>query len=173
MAEIIYCKLTETRSRRTWQILPKQYFPNKTPVYELAVSISQYTIDRVQHPFGCIIGLYAKQLNFASTQKYYSYSGDLYSIADDPKADSGYQKYLKNRDKTPEEIEEEEAKLKSKVLYQIKNNPDIVPMSIDKDGFYIKDETFYLLTRNIYKRVNTMLTGPTGSGNFSKNICIL
>ena len=37
-------------------------------------------------------------------------------------------------------------------------------MSIDKDGFYIKDETFYLLTRNIYKRVNTMLTGPTGSG---------
>ena len=129
MVGIIYCKLTETRSRRTWQILPKQYFPNKTPVYELAVSISQYTIDRVQHPFGCIVGLYAKQLNFASTQKYYSYSGDLYSIADDPKADSGYQKYLKNRDKTPEEIEEEEAKLKSKVLYQIKNNPDIVPMS--------------------------------------------
>lgn len=173
MAEIIYCKLTETRSRRTWQILPKQYFPDKTPVYELAVSISQYTIDRVQHPFDCIVGLYAKQLNFASTQKYYSYSGDVYSIADDPKADSGYQKYLKNRDKTPEEIEEEEAKLKSKVLYQIKSNPDIVPMSIDKDGFYIKDETFYLLTRNIYKRVNTMLTGPTGSGNFSKNICIL
>ena len=163
MAEIIYCKLTETRSRRTWQILPKQYFPDKTPVYELAVSISQYTIDRVQHPFDCIVGLYAKQLNFASTQKYYSYSGDVYSIADDPKADSGYQKYLKNRDKTPEEIEEEEAKLKSKVLYQIKSNPDIVPMSIDKDGFYIKDETFYLLTRNIYKRVNTMLTGPTGS----------
>ncbi len=63
-----------------------------------------------------------------------------------------------------EEIEEEEAKLKSKVLYQIKNNPDIVPMSINKDGFYIKDETFYLLTRNIYKRVNTMLIGPTGSG---------
>ena len=58
-------------------------------------------------------------------------------------------------------------------MYQIKSNPDIVPMSIDKDGFYIKDETFYLLTRNIYKRVNTMLTGPTGSGNFSKNICIL
>lgn len=164
MAEIIYCKLTETRSRRTWQILPKQYFPDKTPVYELAVSISQYTIDRVQHPFDCIVGLYAKQLNFASTQKYYFYSGDVYSIADDPKADSGYQKYLKNRDKTPEEIEEEEAKLKSKVLYQIKSNPDIVPMSIDKDGFYIKDETFYLLTRNIYKRVNTMLTGPTGSG---------
>ena len=48
MAEIIYCELTRTRSRRTWQILPKQYFPNKTPVYELAVSISQYTIDRVQ-----------------------------------------------------------------------------------------------------------------------------
>lgn len=95
MAEIIYCKLTETRSRRTWQILPKQYFPDKTPVYELAVSISQYTIDRVQHPFDCIVGLYAKQLNFASTQKYYSYSGDVYSIADDPKADSGYQKYLK------------------------------------------------------------------------------
>ena len=47
MAEIIYCKLTETRSRRTWQILPKQYFPNKTPVYELAVSISQMILKQI------------------------------------------------------------------------------------------------------------------------------
>lgn len=164
MAEIIYCKLTSTKSRRVWQILPKQYFPNKTPIYELAVSIPQSTIDRMSHPIGCVIGIYVGSLSFASTQKYYSYSGVLYSTADDPKSDTGYQKYLANRDKTPEEIEAEEAELRSKVLYQLKSNKDIVPMSIDKDGFYINPETFYLLVRNIFKRVNTMLTGPTGSG---------
>lgn len=164
MAEIIYCKLTSTKSRRVWQILPKQYFSNKTPIYELAVSIPQSTIDRMLHPIGCVIGIYVGSLSFASTQKYYSYSGVLYSTADDPKSDTGYQKYLANRDKTPEEIEAEEAELRSKVLYQLKSNKDIVPMSIDKDGFYINPETFYLLVRNIFKRVNTMLTGPTGSG---------
>lgn len=164
MAEIIYCKLTNTKSRRVWQILPKQYFPNKTPIYELAVSIPQSTIDRMLHPIGCVIGIYVGSLSFAATQKYYSYSGVLYSTADDPKSDTGYQKYLANRDKTPEEIEAEEAELKSKVLYQLKSNTDIVPMSIDKDGFYVNTDTFYLLVRNIFKRVNTMLTGPTGSG---------
>lgn len=164
MAEIIYCKLTNTKSRRVWQILPKQYFPNKTPIYELAVSIPQSTIDRMLHPIGCVIGIYVGSLSFAATQKYYSYSGVLYSTADDPKSDTGYQKYLANRDKTPEEIEAEEAELKSKVLYQLKSNTDIVPMSIDKDGFYVNTDTFYLLVRNIFKCVNTMLTGPTGSG---------
>lgn len=164
MAKIIYCRLTNTKSRRTWQILPKQYFPDKTPIYELAVSIPQNLIDRMQHPIGCVIGIYATNLNFAASQKYYSYSGILFSTADDPKADTGYQNYLSNRDKTPEEIEAEEAALKSKVLYQLRSNPDIAPMSIDKDGFFINPNTFYLLARNIFKHVNTMLTGPTGSG---------
>lgn len=164
MVEIIYCKLTNTKSRRVWQILPKQYFPDKTPIYELAVSIPQATVDRMQHSFGCVVGLYVRSLNFAANKKYYSYNEAVYSISDDPESDTGYQKYLANKDKNFEEIEKEEAESRSKVLYQLRSNPDIMPMSIDKDGFYIEPNTFYLLVRNIFKHVNTMLTGPTGSG---------
>ena len=36
--------------------------------------------------------------------------------------------------------------------------------SIDKDGFYVSEDTWLVLARNIIKGVNTLLVGPSGTG---------
>lgn len=171
--KIIYCKLVEKNSRKIWIIEPKQYFPDRTEVYELAVSLPQTTIDRMDHPLGCVIELDSSKLKLSNTKKYYTYTNPiLEGIVDDPTNHSGYQRYLKNKDKSIEEIEAEEQKINSSLLAQLQKNSKIKPMTIESNGFYINNETFYLITRNITKSVNTMLLGPTGSGNFLRKICM-
>ena len=40
----------------------------------------------------------------------------------------------------------------------------INPLSLEHDGFYLEDNMFKILYRNIDKQINTLLLGPTGSG---------
>lgn len=43
----------------------------------------------------------------------------------------------------------------------------INPISLEHDGFYLEDNLFKILYRNILKQYNTLLVGPTGSGKTS------
>lgn len=162
---IIYCKLTEKSSRKVWVIEPKQFYPDKTEIYPLSVSLASTVIDRIEHPIGCVIGLYSSKLTLASTKKYYSYSGEKCAeVYDDPISGPGYQRYIRNRDKTPEEIAAEEAKISKTLLSHLLRDTQTKPLTIEQHGFYIEDDKYYLLVRNIKKVVNTLLLGPTGSG---------
>lgn len=163
---IIYCKLTEKSSRKVWVIEPKQFYPDKTEIYPLSVSLASTVIDRIEHPIGCVIGLYSSKLTLASTKKYYSYSGEKCAeVYDDPVSGPGYQRYIRNRDKTPEEIAAKEAKISKTLLSHLLRDTQTKPLTIEQHGFYIEDDKYYLLVRNIKKVVNTLLLGPTGSGN--------
>lgn len=55
---------------------------------------------------------------------------------------------------------------KTKVTYlsKLRARPEFNVPSIKDDGFYVEDNTWYLLLRNILNQVNTMLIGPTGTG---------
>lgn len=163
--KIIYCKLQEKKSRRVWIVEPDQYFPNKTPLFSLAVSLPQTLIDRIEHPLDCVIGLKASALALSNTKKYYIYSGVIIpEVYDDPKECKGYQTYLKNKGKTPEEIEAEEKRVSSSLLAALKASTQITPPTVEQTGFYIQDDLFYLIVRNIKRTINTLLLGECGTG---------
>lgn len=63
-------------------------------------------------------------------------------------------------DKPGDPVEEKEPTF----LDDLKANFTKVKPSISKDGFYVKDSDWMILIRNIKQHVNTLITGPTGSG---------
>ena len=60
----------------------------------------------------------------------------------------------------------EEPKL-PKTLYETLKEDVCKRPTIEEDGFFIKDEDWLILLRNIKQKVNTLMTGPTGSGKTS------
>lgn len=57
-----------------------------------------------------------------------------------------------------------EEKVKKTLLVKMQSNPELVPPTIKKNGFYVETDNWYLLLRNILNQVNTLLIGPTGTG---------
>ena len=55
----------------------------------------------------------------------------------------------------------------SKTLYETLKRDVCKRPTIEEDGFFIKDEDWLILLRNIKQKVNTLMTGPTGSGKTS------
>ena len=53
---------------------------------------------------------------------------------------------------------------KLSLLDKIRSDKRYAVPQIDKDGFFVRDEDWYLLIRNILTKTSTMLTGPSGSG---------
>ena len=53
---------------------------------------------------------------------------------------------------------------KLSLLDKIRSDKRYAVPQIDKDGFFVRDEDWYLLIRNILTKTATMLTGPSGSG---------
>lgn len=60
--------------------------------------------------------------------------------------------------------EEVEETAKDSLYDKMKRNKDFVVPKIDKGGFYVDPDNWYLLLRNIQNQVNTMMIGPTGTG---------
>lgn len=63
-------------------------------------------------------------------------------------------------DETPEADESG----RESYLDKIKKNSSFSVPSINKGGFYVDPDNWYLLLRNITNQVNTMMIGPTGTG---------
>lgn len=53
---------------------------------------------------------------------------------------------------------------KLSLLDKIRSDKRYKVPEIDKDGFFVRDEDWYLLIRNIVTKTATMLTGPSGCG---------
>ena len=144
MEQIIYCKVTE---------LTVAVILDDQSVKNLAV-ISQFIVDSPV-PVGTIIAIDGKNLKLAPSKTYFKYSGPFEII--NTETDRNYKNYIMRKT-------QEMSVRTDTLLYRIKNDPNIVCPSIEKDGFYLDNELFYLLVRNIMKRQNTMITGPCGTG---------
>lgn len=53
---------------------------------------------------------------------------------------------------------------KDSLLDKMKKNKEFSVPTIKKGGFYVEQDNWYLLLRNIQNQVNTMMIGPTGTG---------
>lgn len=51
-----------------------------------------------------------------------------------------------------------------KLIDRLKKKASISPPTIDKDGFYVSDDAWYLFIRNIRYRRNTLMLGDSGTG---------
>lgn len=67
------------------------------------------------------------------------------------------------RSEIPEE-DEEDACSRTSLLSKMKTNKKLNPPTIKEHGFYVEQDNWYLLLRNIQNQVNTMMIGPTGTG---------
>ena len=57
---------------------------------------------------------------------------------------------------------------KSISLYEsVINTINTIKPDVEKSGFYLDDNTWLILLRNISKKINTLITGPTGCGKTS------
>jgi hypothetical protein len=164
----VFCELVESRGRNVWHILPSQYDSTGTTVLEIAVALSKEQIDRAKYTVGCVIGIDSDELRLEKHGKCYTYVGQVSKILETKNAcnsDSEFIEYTKYKGLTYKELCEMAEKLTKSILYQIQHDDKIKPLTIDEDGFYITDNDFQLLVRNIKKQVNTLILGPTGSGN--------
>lgn len=50
------------------------------------------------------------------------------------------------------------------LLDKLQRNPKYTKPTVDKDGFYVEDDTWWDLMLNIVNNVNTLFKGPAGSG---------
>ena len=55
-------------------------------------------------------------------------------------------------------------KREPKFIETLRHTENFKPPTIADDGFYVDEDVWYVLVRNIVRRKNTMLTGPTGTG---------
>ena len=67
------------------------------------------------------------------------------------------------RSEVPEE-DEDDARSRTSLLSKMKTNKKLNPPTIKEHGFYVENDNWYLLLRNIQNQVNTMMIGPTGTG---------
>jgi nitric oxide reductase NorQ protein len=116
----------------------------------------------------------------SSSGKPFYKTGTVYEVKSGSTYEADYNKYLKDL-----EAKKEEAAEKEKVEKTVKEEkPDSLLDIISKDkslkaptstgdGFYVSEEDWSLLVRNVQKHVNTMIIGPTGCGKTSvvREIC--
>lgn len=61
-------------------------------------------------------------------------------------------------------VKEADTSSRKSLLSKMKENKDLRVPILNKEGFYVACDNWYLLLRNITNQVNTMIVGPTGTG---------
>lgn len=59
---------------------------------------------------------------------------------------------------------EEKKESPTTFLRKIKFDEAMAPPEIEKDGFYCNPDLWFMLVRNLKRKINTLLVGPTGTG---------
>lgn len=67
----------------------------------------------------------------------------------------------------PVEVKEEEPKKEPTLYEKLVTDKAMCAPTSDVDGFFIKQEDWSLLARNVQKHINTMVLGPAGTGKTS------
>ena len=132
---------------------------------------------RQDYPLGTVFGSSICELRSSTVKNFYS-AGDLYPMGLEnrdykdsrhiPTAEmkKAYNEYLlSNQEKSLfDEPQPVQTNLPETLLQQIESEARYAIPTIKKDGFFIKERDWKLIVRNIIRKKNTLLTGPSGTG---------
>lgn len=172
MADFYFFKTMADKGRNRLRPLAGQTLDDGSVVDQTLNVQSDKTI-RTMYPIGTVFG----SVNLTLCSGYYQ-AGNIFPLGlrDDEyrlpahKPSEGMQRayeiYIgatgsdlgEFRDKDEDSIEKES------FLSKMKKNKSFKVPNIDKGGFYVDADNWYLLLRNITNQVNTMMIGPTGTG---------
>lgn len=160
----------ESEGRLICRLLANQWIPVADGDAAYLEGDVNYTVlapaaKRTQHPVGTIFAIDKINVNV----RVYQAEGAR-MVAMPPAEDSdatpedlkAFRKY-KGEKTSPEEKESIDSS-KVSFLSRMKVKPEMAPPTIEKDGYYCDPDVWYLLLRNVKRRISTLLVGPTGSG---------
>lgn len=169
MAEFIFLKSLHAKGRARVQALPGQTLRDGQPVNDHWFVSCELTI-RSLYPIGTHFGC----LGLKGMSGYYT-AGQLFPLGVSEYEQPSHQPPVEMIDAykeflgaetvvTPTELTAEEETRTRTFLSILKGNDKFkVPNPVD-DGFYVDEDAWFLLVRNIKQQANTMLVGPTGTG---------
>lgn len=167
--------------RERLNALPGQHTSDGTPVQTgLNVQTAAGGKEmREAYPVGTVFcALQCEKAN-VSTTPYYCV-GTIYPIVEPgneigsfPRATAemreAYEEYLRSSRAAAAEgvmpgVEAAPAPKSRSMLERLMSDPAYAVPTVEKDGFYVNPDDWFLLVRNILKKANTMLSGPSGAG---------
>lgn len=182
MAKFYFCKTVSEGTRNRLRALPKQTFPDGSPV-DTTLNIQSDKVIRSQYPIGTVFGTESLELNTSRSAEFLE-AGSIYPVSPeedflyvDPRhrpseaMQRAFMAFIGLSDEDLEDIEKEEPtvapkpkKERKSLLEKLLSNKDLKVPTIKDEGFYVSKDDWYLLIRNILNQVNTMMIGPTGTG---------
>jgi MoxR-like ATPase len=156
------------------KVMPDQFIPTSTEDKYLAVkpewSVQCSKEKRTQHELGTVfcttgIKIGANFYMLPNKEDMHSVTGAKITATKEMlEAYSDYRARVEGRPTDSEMKKEEEESRKRDNLYnKLRKNKDLEPPTVE-DGFWIDEELWYYLVRNVFKYKNTLLIGPTGTG---------
>lgn len=172
MADFYFFKTMADKGRNRLRPLAGQTLDDGSVVDQTLNVQSDKTI-RTMYPIGTVFG----SANLTLCSGYYQ-SGNIFPLGlrDDEyrlpahKPSEGMQRAYEiyigatGSDLGEFRAEDEEPIEKESFLSKMKKNKSFKVPNINKGGFYVDADNWYLLLRNITNQVNTMMIGPTGTG---------
>lgn len=177
-----FCKTVAEGSRNRLRALPKQSFPDGTPI-DTTLNIQADKIIRSQYPIGTVFVTEnlrvddSRAVTFYSAERIYPVSSEsdfLYADESHRPTESMQNAYLAflgladvdfvEPEEPVAESPKKERKKRKSLLEKLMSSEDFRTPTIKDDGFFVSEENWFLLIRNILNQVNTMIVGPTGTG---------
>lgn len=155
-----FFKTVKEKGKIRVKMLGNQVLPDGTTASE-TLNVSCDESMRASYPIGTIF--IANSLKGTAKSKFYK-AGNDFKVLDLEKEDQrkAYESLL-GRELTDSEM----GKLATTYFSKLKADPIYKYPTPQVDGFWVKDNDWYLLMRNIKQKINTMIIGPTGSGKTS------
>lgn len=182
MAKFYFCKTVSEGTRNRLRALPKQTFPDGTPV-DTTLNVQSDKVIRSQYPIGTVFGTDTLSLDTSRTSPFLV-AGSIFPVSPEPEflyvdekhrppeaMQRAFMAFIGLSDEDMDDIHVEappapkktERKRKS-LLIRLLSNKELSVPKISEDGFFVNKDDWYLLIRNILNQVNTMMIGPTGTG---------
>lgn len=169
MAEFYFFKTMVDKGRSRLRPLAEQTL--ESTKVDQTLNVQSDKIIRAMYPIGTVFG--SDTLTVCSG---YYQAGSIFplGIRDDeykskdhrpPEAmQRAYEKYIGATEEEFRDEDSEDESDKDSFFSKMKRHKDFKVPKIEKGGFYVDPDNWYLLLRNIVNQVNTMMIGPTGTG---------
>ena len=157
--------------------LPGQVDENGRPILS-ALNVMGGQEIRKEYPIGTYFGSTLCEIRTGKATNFYA-AGDIFPVGipngqykktshtPSKEMSKAWNEYrLNNPEEQEETLFDQNGKTKtpSNLLAQIKLDPNYACPTIKNEGFYVKQTDWNMIVRNIIKRKNTMMIGPTGTG---------
>lgn len=177
-SKFYFLQTKDILGRPRLRALPGQFAADGTPIF-CDLNIQADSIIRGSYPVGTVFGTQVLELRTSTATHFYSAASifplniapdQLTTKAHAPSKEmlAGYEQYKKSL----ENIDSEEAATKPTSLRaKMKATKKLAVPTIASDGFWVDEETWLLLARNLKQKINTLLVGQTGTGK--SELCLL